>query len=562
MEVEHLGSFDVVAIGSGAAGLYAAVSAADHADRHLSIASFTRSGLTLGGSTRQSHAVDAVLDGGSGDSPEMHCQDTLRAGEYLNDEALVRTMTQDAPARVREVEAWGCVFERTLEGRYAANTYGGNRISRALRSPGLFGLEISRVLSEQVRKRPIRLFERMRLVDLCVEDNTLHGALFFHPTDRRMFHVTCGALVLACGGGANMYAPCSACRSKTCDGIAAAYRAGARLIDLEMVQFHATGIVSPGHASHGSLLPEEFRAQGGVLVNRLGEAFMARYHVAVTEATRDVISRAIWSEIEAGNGTSTGGVLLDVGDIGGENLERLLCRLPPDIAQLVRGVPRVEVSPTAHYLMGGIAINSNAEASIRGLYACGEDSGGVHGANRIGGNGRADALVFRYISGREVARHASSRAKSRPLRERISVSERISGHLPGMQLRRKAEVVSPRARLDELRRMIWTRCGIIRSQQALIELESTLDRGKQEADSSLGSLDEEIEGCFDYRNLLEVSLLICKASLVRNQNAGAFHKREASDGGAEDRRYSVSALGQSFSLVPRVPSISGRGTSM
>ena len=506
----RLAHVDVAVFGSGAAGLQAACSSAVEAPRHKT-ALFCPTSPLRGGSTVRSHAVNAALR--PEDSVERHLEDTLRAGAGLNDPVLARMLVTEIPSRIADLRRWGCRFD--IEGGvFAANTYGGSSISRGLRAKRMLGPEIARVLIRRSVVCGVGVHEGFRLADLIVEAGVVRGAVLWRPSTRRFYSLPCTAIVLATGGGTAMYSPSSAGPTKTCDGIALAYRHGAGLIDMEMVQFHPTGVVRPGRSPHGAIVPEEFRAQGAVLRNRAGDRITARPgRESPGVETRDVLSRAIAAEIEAGRGTAHGAVLLELGNLPTAVLAGLLARADPALARHVRSRRgSLEVAPTAHSLLGGIEISAEAATNIRGLYACGEDAGGTHGANRIGGNGLAEALVFGHVAGLQAARAAAA-----------TVRGLCRGVLPPAA--RRSSVLPVQKRLNRLRAAMSFGCGVVRRQDRLRELARAIDDSQAELDgvsAGLGQLDDFL----DYSHLLAVSSLIVRASLDRDNNAGVFFKSE------------------------------------
>src|SRR5262245_24002466 len=269
-------------------------------------------------------------------------------------------------------------------------------------------------LAEQAGARPnIRVLEEARAVELVLDDEgRAAGALVLDMRSGAFTLVRARATLLAMGGGPTMYRIFACSADKSSDGIALAHRAGLPLRDMEMVQFHPTGLVIPGSLMTGALLEEGLRGAGGYLRNGLGERFMARYDAARMErSTRDLVSRASFLEISEGRGTANGGVWIDVSHLGAEVVERNFRGMVKRCRDFGRDLARgpVEVGPTTHFMMGGIVIDSACRTEIEGLFAAGEDTGGVHGANRLGGNGVAESTVFGGIAGDTVAAFVEGR---------------------------------------------------------------------------------------------------------------------------------------------------------
>src|SRR5580765_4311353 len=408
---------DVLVLGAGGAGLCAALHAADRAP-HLSVTVVVKGLLGRAGCTRMVQGgYNAVL--ASPDSIDAHFLDTLAGGGWINDQELVWSLVTEAPGRVLELEArYGCFFDRHPDGRIHQKPFAGQSHDRTIHKGDLTGIEIMNRLTEQVVARPgIAAMEECRAVELLLDDaGRAAGALLLDMRAGTFVAVRARATLLAMGGGPTMYRVIACSADKSADGIALAYRAGLPLRDMEMVQFHPTGLVIPGSLMTGALLEEGLRGAGGHLRNGLGERFMARYDAARMErSTRDLVSRASFLEVVEGRGTPNGGVWIDVSHLGAEVVERNFRGMVKRCRDFGRDLARgpVEVGPTAHFLMGGVVIDSACRTSIDGLFAAGEDTGGVHGANRLGGNGVAESTVFGGIAGDVMADFVSGRPAPR-----------------------------------------------------------------------------------------------------------------------------------------------------
>ncbi|MGH7266989.1 MAG: FAD-dependent oxidoreductase, partial [Candidatus Rokuibacteriota bacterium] len=406
---------DLLILGAGGAGLCAALHAADRAPS-LAVTVVVKGLLGRAGCTRMVQGgYNAVLR--APDSIEAHFLDTLEGGGFLNDQELVWRLVRTAPERVAELEArYGCRFDRAPDGAIHQKPFAGQRHDRTIHRGDLTGIEIMNRLTEQVWARPaIRVLEEHRALDLLQDDDgRVGGALLLDVRTGGFAIASARATLLACGGGPTMYRVIACSADKAADGIALAFRAGAPLRDMEMVQFHPTGLVVPGSLMTGALLEEGLRGAGGRLFNAAGERFMARHDpVRLERSTRDVVARASYLEISSGRGTPEGGVRLDVSHLGAEFVERHFrgmvrrCRdFGLDLAR--RPVP---VMPTAHFLMGGAVIDAECRTPVEGLFAAGEDTGGVHGANRLGGNGVAESTVFGGIAGDVMADWVAGRPR-------------------------------------------------------------------------------------------------------------------------------------------------------
>src|SRR5213594_1247429 len=362
------------------------------------------------------------------DSLEAHLLDTLNGGGWINDQELVWRLVTEAPGRVLELESrYGCLFDRNDAGHIHQKPFAGQSHDRTVHKGDLTGIEIMNRLSEQARARPsIRALEECRAVELLHDDDgRAAGALLLDIRTGEVVAVRARATLLAMGGGPTMYRVIACSADKAADGIALAYRAGLPLRDMEMIQFHPTGLVIPGSLMTGALLEEGLRGAGGQLRNGLGERFMARYDAARMErSTRDLVSRASFLEVSQGRGTPNGGVWIDVSHLGAEVVERnfrgMVRRCRDFGFDLAHGP--VEVGPTAHFMMGGIVTDPECRTRLEGLFAAGEDTGGVHGANRLGGNGVAESTVFGGIAGDIMADWVVTRALPRASRAAMELT--------------------------------------------------------------------------------------------------------------------------------------------
>src|SRR5438445_1470430 len=417
---------DVLVLGAGGAGLCAALHAAD-ASPTLSIAVVVKGLFGRAGCTRMVQGgYNAVLT--PPDSLEAHLTDTLDGGGWINDQELVWRLVTEAPGRVLELESrYGCLFDRNAEGRIHQKPFAGQTHDRTVHKGDLTGIEIMNRLTEQAQARPsIRALEECRAVELLRDDaGRAAGALVLDLRTGRFVAIRARATLLAMGGGPTMYRVIACSADKAADGVALAYRAGLPLRDMEMVQFHPTGLVIPGSLMTGALLEEWLRGAGGHLRNGRGERFMERYDPRRMErSTRDLVARGAFTELSQGRGTPNGGVWIDVSHLGAEvvetNFRGMVKRCRDFGRDLARGP--VEVGPTTHFMMGGVVIDTACRTAIEGLFAAGEDTGGVHGANRLGGNGVAESTVFGGIAGDGMADAASGPALPRVTRASLAAT--------------------------------------------------------------------------------------------------------------------------------------------
>src|SRR5690349_6399813 len=403
---------DILILGSGGAGLFAALHARRAApDLHVTIA--VKGLLGKCGCTR-------MVQGGynvalaAGDSIERHFMDTIEGGKWLPDQDLAWTLVTKAVERIHELEnELGCFFDRNPDGTVHQKAFAGQTFDRTVHKGDLTGIEIINRLAEQAWVSGAARLEEHRAVELVQSaDGALAGVLMIDMREGELVFVQARAVLLATGGGPTMYRFHTPSGDKSCDGLAMALRAGLTLRDMEMVQFHPTGLLAgAGTRMTGTVLEEGLRGAGGYLLNGARERFMANYDPRNERATRDIVSRAIFSEMRAGRSTPNGGVYLAMSHLGPAEVRRQFKGMVERCADcgfdLAGGL--VEVVPTAHYMMGGVEFAPDCSTALAGLYVAGEDSGGVHGANRLGGNGVANSTVFGAVAGDSMAawiRHA------------------------------------------------------------------------------------------------------------------------------------------------------------
>lgn len=461
---------DVLVVGAGLAGTRAAI-AARVADPSMRVAVAAPAFPGQGGCGPETHGINAAVF--EGDTPELHLEDTLAGGAFLNQEPLARVLCERSPEEIEFLVAENVRFDHLADAGDVdfdvAGRYGGSSVDRSVHWRDMTGRAISNALQLRLLKEGATVFPRHWLLGLLTSGGRCGGAVFLDTTWNEVLVVRAGVVVLATGGGACMYPARSMSADKAVTGIASAMRLGAPAIDMEMVQFHPTGFRNDNGPGNGVLLEEEFRTQGAKLTNPAGERFMRRYDERGELATRDVVSRGIYQEMmdNRENGV-LGEVLLH---LEGFSREQLVQRFPNTIRRLrsygfdLLERSQVPVIPSSHFLMGGIAIDTHADTGIAGLLCCGEDAGGVHGANRLGGNGVADALVFGAIAGEEAARIArTARSGAAPALEEMDPL-----HVP------VAEPPVADHVLAQIRQLMWEHCSPVRTTAGLTELRLRLD---------------------------------------------------------------------------------------
>ncbi|NLD53260.1 MAG: FAD-binding protein, partial [Burkholderiaceae bacterium] len=516
---------DILILGSGGAGLFAALHA-HQADPSLSITVAVKGLLGKCGCTR-------MVQGGynvalaPGDSIERHFMDTIDGSKWLADQDLAWTLVTKAVERIRELEnELGCFFDRNPDGTIHQKAFAGQTFDRTVHKGDLTGIEIINRLSEQVWARGIERLEEHRAIELIRtrDGSRLAGVLMIDMRTGRYVVVRARAVLLATGGGPTMYKYHTPSGEKACDGLAMALRAGLPLRDMEMVQFHPTGLLAGGSTRMtGTVLEEGLRGAGGWLLNGPGERFMKNYHADGERATRDIVSRAIYAEMRAGRTTPNGGVYIQMHHLGADKVRRQFKGMVERCADcgfdLAGGL--VEVVPTAHYMMGGVVFRGDCTTDLPGLFAAGEDTGGVHGANRLGGNGVANSTVFGGLAGESMAAAlAGARgALADPDEEAIRAS--IAWH------EQPFSVAADPAGIDTIRESLyetmWQDVGILRDATGLARALGRLDELDQ-ALSRSGIVDGDRafnpswHDWLNLRSLIAVSRTIATAALAREDS--------------------------------------------
>jgi fumarate reductase flavoprotein subunit len=436
-----------------------------------------------------------------------------------------------SPGRVLELESrYGCLFDRNAAGRIHQKPFAGQTHDRTVHKGDLTGIEIMNRLTEQAQARPaIRPFEECRAVELLRDDDgRAAGALLLDIRTGRFVAVRATATLLAMGGGPTMYRVIACSADKAADGIALAYRAGLTLRDMEMIQFHPTGLVIPGSLMTGALLEEGLRGAGGQLRNGRGERFMERYDpVRLERSTRDLVSRASFLEVTEGRGTRNGGVWIDVSHLGAEVVERNFRGMVRRCRDFGRDLARgpVEVGPTAHFMMGGVVVDPDCRTALEGLFAAGEDTGGVHGANRLGGNGVAESTVFGGIAGDVMAAFVAGR--SRPRVSPAALEAAATRATAPLGQGGAAEVYEIQR---ELRDVMWERAGLVRDAEGLVVAAATVERLAERLTTAgvpgHGSLNTAWQDWLNIDSQLTAARLIVASALTRRESHGAHWRRD------------------------------------
>ena len=550
---------DVLVIGAGGAGLRAAIEVSSVG---LSVGLVCKSLLGKAHTVMAEGGMAAALANvDDRDDWKVHFADTMRGGQYLNNWRMAELHAQEAPARARELEAWGAVFDRTKDGRILQRNFGGHKYPRLAHVGDRTGLEMIRTLQDHGVHQGIDVHMECTIVELLKDGERVVGA-FGYDRERGRFRLfTARAVVLASGGIGRAFKVTSNSWEYTGDGHALAYRAGADLMDMEFVQFHPTGMVWPPSV-RGILVTEGVRGEGGVLRNSDEKRFMFEdipdlYRSSTADdeeegwrytqgdknsrrppelLTRDHVARCIVREIKEGRGSPHGGVFLDIAWIkerlpnGAEHIKKKLPSMYHQFKQLA-GIDiteeRMEVGPTTHYVMGGIRVDPDSQMStVAGLFAAGECAAGLHGANRLGGNSLSDLLVF----GQRAGQHAAAYAK-----EQTSVTidqdqvEAVAHRALEPFDRGGADAEGPYQVQFDLQDMMQAQVGIVRTED---EIQKAIDRFPQlrnRADRVGVQGNREYNAgwhtALDLRNLLMVAEAVARAAILRKESRGA-HFRE------------------------------------
>ncbi len=403
---------DVLIIGAGGAGLRAAIAATEQG---LSVGVLTKSLLGKAHTVMAEGGIAASLGNvDSEDGWRTHFMDTMKSGKFINNWRMAEIFAKEAPDRVYELEQWGALFNRTPEGKISQRPFGAHTYRRLCHVGDRTGLEMIRTLQEKVLATDTKVYMETTVVKLFKNGDRVVGALAYTRESGKFIHFKAKAVVMATGGWGRIYKVTSNSWEGTGDGVVLAYDAGAELVDMEMVQFHPTGMVWPPGV-RGLLVTEGVRGEGGLLKNSEGERYMERYDKERMElSSRDVVARANYTEVTEGRGSPHGGVYLDITHLGYAGIMKKLPTMHEQFLKLADidiSKEPMEVFPTVHYTMGGVKVDSETCATnVPGLFAAGEVAGGLHGANRLGGNSLSDLLVF----GRRAGLHAAEYAQAHP----------------------------------------------------------------------------------------------------------------------------------------------------
>ncbi|MFZ7126302.1 MAG: L-aspartate oxidase [Desulfobacterales bacterium] len=535
---------DVLIIGMGGAGQLAALNAFD-ADPSLKILIVSKALKGKGGCTRMVQGgFNVVLN--DDDSHEMHLMDTLKGGQYINDQDLAKTLVEQATPTIKEMETlYGCFFDRFPNGSIHQKAFAGQSFDRTVHKGDLTGIEIISRTTEQIMKRGIPVLEEHRALDLLTdaEGRQVVGALLLNIRNGSFLKVKARATLVATGGGPTQYRFHAPGPEKSVDGLGMLYRSGVRMRDMEMVQFHPTGLIIPGSVVAGSLLEEGLRGAGAYMLNGNGERFMANYDPARMErTTRDVMSRSSYLEMQAGRACPEGGVHIVAAHLGPEFVEKnfpgMVARCRQFKYDLARG--KVPVSPSAHYVMGGAQIDKDCHTSLDRLFVAGEDSGGVHGANRLGGNGVCDSCVFGRQAGKSIARFLKKERGAVPDPDTDRLSELRALYQRPLERSRGFKVFTLR---DQIRETNWNKVGVTRRESDLVEaieeFESISDACESVYVEGHSAYNMPWQSYIDLLNMIDVSRMVAASALERKEQRGAHFRLDYPEQNDDDFLFNI-----------------------
>ena len=522
---------DILIIGMGAAGQLAALHAHE-ANPDLDILIVTKALKGKGGCSRMVQGgFNVVLN--ADDSYEKHLMDTLKGGQYINDQELAQTLVEEATLTIKEMETrFGCFFDRNADGTIHQKPFAGQSFDRTVHKGDLTGIEIISRLTEQVIKRRIRVLEECRAVDLLKDASgkEVTGALLLDIRQGRFIAVEACATLVATGGGPTQYRFHAPGPEKSVDGLGMLYRAGVVMRDMEMIQFHPTGLIIPGSVVAGSLLEEGLRGAGAYLYNGDGERYMKRYAPDIAErATRDVVSQSAFLEMMAGRECEEGGVRIDASHLGAAFVENNFPGMCTRCRQFGYDLARepVPVSPSAHFVMGGARIDKNGKASLERLFVAGEDGGGVHGGNRLGGNGICESSVYGRQAGKALARYLKNGNVCSPETASGMVEELIEKY--SVPLSRLSGDDPFRLRV-ELQECNWTKVGVVRNgpdlAQAIDLISSLCSEAANIKVSGPRTYNMPWNVCIDFMNMLDMSHMVAASALARKESRAAHYRSD------------------------------------
>jgi len=523
---------DILIIGNGGAGIRAAIEANEYNVKIL-----------LVGTSMPGKAHTVMAEGGINaalgnvhpeDSWEVHFEDTIKEGVYINNQKMVEAFAKDMPERIHDLEEYGAVFDRTPDGKIAQRRFGAQSYWRTCYIGDVTGHEMLMALTEANRKRDIQHMDEVMVTKILTKGNNISGAVGIDLITGEFIVFRAKSIILATGGTGRIYKVTTNPKEACGCGYAMAYEVGAELMDMEMFQFHPTGMVYP-ESARGILVTEAVRGDGGILLNSKNERFMERYDPERMEVSaRDIVARSIYSEIQAGRGFEHGGIHLDIASQ--KSPEFILDKLPrmvkqfKDFANVDITKEPMEVAPTAHYYMGGIKVRTedNMSTTVNGLFPCGEAQCGIHGANRLGGNSLAETQV----SGQRAGKYAAIFSLKKELEDidEEEIENEIEKFLEPLN---RKDGIKPQEIKKEMQENMWANVGIVRDEDKLrkgLEKIEALERKSEEI-----CVDGGRTYNLEWIDAIEIPymLFVCKSlvmsALERKESRGAHFRSDYPD---------------------------------
>jgi fumarate reductase (CoM/CoB) subunit A len=521
---------EVVVIGGGAAAMRAAIAAHDSGVDTLIVSKQTPGYSGNSVIARSGHSAPFSPD----DTPQAFFEDVIKGGEYVNHQPIVRALSEEACARIEELVAWGVPF-LTADGRIETQPSAGHRYPRGCYTIKNLATEVARPVRAQVDQRGIRVLDHIMLNDLLIDNGRCRGAAGLHRQHGDIYVVHAQAVIIATGGGADVYAQTTNVSGVTGDGLAMALRAGVELVDMEFVQYYPVALRWPVTRLLAS--PTLFPL-GAKLYNKYGDRFMANLPQGSENVTRDVRSRAIFREIAAGRGVNDDAVIMSLADIAEADFQRYA----PDMAHIAE-IKQVDyrtaeflVRPEAHFFCGGIRTDAWGATSLPGLYAVGEAAAGCHGANRLANNAFTECYVF----GKRAGEHAATHVKSRSDTGRVADVLRQAHERRLLQRAAQAsEDANYKAINRALRQAMWQQVGVVRQASTLNAALDAIRALAERAAACGGNRPAAVAHCLELDNLCQIAEVIALAALSREESRGTHYREDFADRNDTDWRCNV-----------------------
>jgi fumarate reductase flavoprotein subunit len=550
---------DILILGSGGAGLFAALHAQQSAPEGTKVTVAVKGLIGKCGCTRMVQGGYNVALGG-GDTVERHFMDTIQGGKWLPDQDMAWRLCEQAVVRIRELEnEVGCFFDRNPDGSLHQKAFAGQTADRTVHKGDLTGIEIINRLMEKVLASGVEKLQEHRAIGLIPtkDGSALSGVLMIDMRTGGFRFVRAKTVLMATGGGPTMYKYHTPSGDKTMDGLAMALRVGLPLRDMEMVQFHPTGLLAGDHTRMtGTVLEEGLRGAGGQLINHAGQRFMFDYDAKGERATRDVVSRGIYAEMRKSNDPAQEGVFISMSHLGPETVRQkfkgMVKRCEDSGFDLAAG--KVEVVPTAHYFMGGVVVDVDTRTALEGLYVAGEDAGGAHGSNRLGGNGVANSTVYGGVAGDTMGADIQSMPTLREPDEDALEVEIARATYPH---RHKPDLILPLRK--QLQDLMWEEVGVMRTEAGMTRglagiaevSDALMNVGVDDANLAFNLTWHD---WLNLRSLCDISEVIAKAGIARENSRGAHYREDFPEPGAmEDSEFTIARMKDGAVEVSRAP---------